>query len=1205
MKSRIRLLTLPMMLVGLAVFAPGHSQIAAQTTTPAKGRGWTLDEAMQQLRLYPQDPYLQYVAMQLARREKREGEIAQQIDQLIGRGEMFGGGNERVGQVDLFSLFSGSLAVQESLQLDTMRGQRRTRPRSVDAPQPVPTKPAPGAPEHEKKADELPRPVDKAAEPTPVEVKPQTPAAEPAQEAPPTKGGKGRVRKALKSLVGKALAVPPKSDTVAVSSLTGPTIKSHPWKEMLGGKKPDVGVMAKYVPEDFYLVEFRSLVKLLEVMDQSDLWSTHVFNQSVQEARTQLVGERLKKQLAVESNNLLRPIYDAVVEEVAVVGSDLYLREGSDVTLIFRAKQPEVLKARMEGFLANAEKAGAKRDAGNYLGVAFTHLETPDRTVHVYSAYPTPDVHVRSNSRIALERIIEAIQGKNAEGKAIHRLGDTDEYAYVRTLMPRGAAEEDGLVYLSDPFIRRLVGPQLKLTELRRMICYNHLKMIGHAALMYRTEFGKSPESLEQLAKSKCAPGVFGQGEFKCPEGGTYTLSADGLTGVCSHHGHSHSLTPCCEIPVKEVSRDEADEYRDFLENYNQYWRTFFDPIALRIQSTPKRYRIETIVLPLIDNSIYTNMARAFGGKPEPLDILPVPKRNIFSMAVRLNKHDLLREAGMEELLAEDKDQAPQEKERPDPTTQKVANDLRQVGLAMHNYLAAYNRFPGVAGDPQRDKGKLSWRVHLLPYLEQERLYQEFKLDEPWDSEHNKKLIAKIPDVYRPSNAKLATEGKTRIVVPVGPEMIFQADSPGRRIADITDGTSNTFLLMEADDGHSVVWTKPDDLAVDLKNPLAGLATRPPGAFVALLADGSTSFIRKSADPKTVAAMFTRAGGETAFLQPQEVVEDRFGLQPGGRSGFIPDFVQRLKLGELIAKGIGNQIGFHMYDAEPTFDFSLPQFLGMSMGSFNGRGLLGMGGGESMIGVLVTALNAPVYISVPVKDAKIVDDFLARLDGFLAVVAREKDRINRFIRIEQDYYQLPNGKGKDIRAYGFRFGPLKWRFFWGRIGDGLYIASKPFILDDLLAMHAAKAPQAVSKGPSAHGMIRLRPHNWDRVLADYRLGWAENNREACLHNLGPMTSLSRAVSGLAGNDLDKELEKLSGRLYGVRFFCPEEGRYVPSPDGGSMQCSVHGSVHAPKQPLAPSEKSSLGKLLREFDDMTLSLTFLEDGLRAVVTIDRK
>src|SRR5262249_18742398 len=178
---------------------------------------------------------------------------------------------------------------------------------------------------------------------------------------------------------------------------------------------------------------------------------------------------------------------------------------------------------------ANARKArsDAKFSEGKHRDVAFTHLETPDRDLNVYSAYPSANLHVRSNSKVAFERILDAIQGTAAAGKPVAGLGDSLEFQYIRTLMPRRATEEDGLVYLSDPFIRRLMGPQVKLTERRRVLCYNHLRMIGHASMLYRTEFGKPPASLEELVKTQCAPGLFGEGNLACPCGGHYPLSPD------------------------------------------------------------------------------------------------------------------------------------------------------------------------------------------------------------------------------------------------------------------------------------------------------------------------------------------------------------------------------------------------------------------------------------------------------------------------------------------------------------------------------------------------------------------------------------------------------------------------------------------------------------------------------------------------------
>ena len=165
----------------------------------------------------------------------------------------------------------------------------------------------------------------------------------------------------------------------------------------------------------------------------------------------------MKAQLAIETDPLSRPFYDMVVNEVALTGSDLYFREGTDVTLLFAVKQPEVFKLRMDGFLEAAAKSrpDAVRSTGKILGVDYVAVSTPDRAISAWSAYPRPNLHVRSNSKAALARVLAAIDGR----QGVARLGDAAEFKYIRTLMPRGDEREDGFVYLSDPFIRRIVGP--------------------------------------------------------------------------------------------------------------------------------------------------------------------------------------------------------------------------------------------------------------------------------------------------------------------------------------------------------------------------------------------------------------------------------------------------------------------------------------------------------------------------------------------------------------------------------------------------------------------------------------------------------------------------------------------------------------------------------------------------------------------------
>jgi hypothetical protein len=184
-------------------------------------------------------------------------------------------------------------------------------------------------------------------------------------------------------------------------------------------------------------------------------------------------------------------------------------------------------------------------------------------------------------------------------------------------------------------------------------------------------------------------------------------------------------------------------------------------------------------------------------------------------------------------------------------------NNLKQMSLAMLNYHDAQNHFPAAAICDRNGKPLLSWRVALLPYLEQQPLYTQFKLDEPWDGPNNIKLLGQMPKVYNCPSAQTPAN-ETVYQVFVGNGAIFET-TRGLRIPDITDGLSNTLLIVEAN--QSVPWTKPDDLPYNPNGPLPRLGGHSPNGFNAAAADGSTRFIPNNTPEQTLRSLITRNDG--------------------------------------------------------------------------------------------------------------------------------------------------------------------------------------------------------------------------------------------------------------------------------------------------------------------------------------------------------
>ncbi len=187
--------------------------------------------------------------------------------------------------------------------------------------------------------------------------------------------------------------------------------------------------------------------------------------------------------------------------------------------------------------------------------------------------------------------------------------------------------------------------------------------------------------------------------------------------------------------------------------------------------------------------------------------------------------------------------------------------NLKMIGLAIHNYHDTFKMFPfpnGRSELPEAQQGKLSWRVHILPQIDEALLYNKFHLDEAWDSKHNKALLAEMPAVYKLSDQ--TKPGYTQYVAPEGKGFLVDGDTP-RRFRDITDGSSNTLMVVTVKPDKAVPWTKPGGFDLDPAKAGKILGGYENGNLV-LFGDGRVLYLDPKLDAETLKALLTIGGQE-------------------------------------------------------------------------------------------------------------------------------------------------------------------------------------------------------------------------------------------------------------------------------------------------------------------------------------------------------
>ncbi|MCB9570061.1 MAG: hypothetical protein H6710_23040 [Myxococcales bacterium] len=432
------------------------------------------------------------------------------------------------------------------------------------------------------------------------------------------------IQEALQHDRGLRLRREPGARTIPIDTLSGPPLAEHPFAAMQAAlPDPNAGApepLAAAAPAEFWYVRSASLPLLLRLLDEADTWITPAVQLLQQNPEDRRLSERYATSLGVQRGEIARVLGSAAVGHVAIVGSDPYVREGTDVTLIFELREPTLYNAELDRYrLAaqqRAESSGGwlKTSARDYEGVT---IESTRDSLHRcrQERAIVGGLGLVSNSPRAIERVIDAIAGRRP------RLADAADFRYMRAR--EGAQAHDVSIFLSDALIAAVVGPVQKIQAARREQALAELLVPGYAALLYGWLEGAAPASREALVKS----GLLAADELRHRDGEKIDFEAPRLAPdlapptetTRSSWGTPAELTPILDLPpLTRVSAEEESAYRGFAATYQTYWKRFIDPVAVNLDIRAQEDQRELVdvdvrVLPLIDATDYRELTEMVG----------------------------------------------------------------------------------------------------------------------------------------------------------------------------------------------------------------------------------------------------------------------------------------------------------------------------------------------------------------------------------------------------------------------------------------------------------------------------------------------------------------------------------------------------------------------------------------------------------------
>ncbi|MFW5802335.1 MAG: hypothetical protein ACOCWJ_00315 [Verrucomicrobiota bacterium] len=397
---------------------------------------------------------------------------------------------------------------------------------------------------------------------------------------------------------------------IPVSEIAGVEVKSHPFDEMLGEDAGGRLPLADFVPVDRFMLHVRKPAALTPLLEDGGAFADTLGMLATGHSLDRDLRGRYLARLGMDEQWLKSVLESGAMAELALILPDLFVADGTDITIVARVPRLALLKP-----LLRALGVGE-------LGASPVARQNPDGSTSYWAA--TGEHLLIGTHRGELEAVLEIGANPTPETS----LGRSAEFRYMLTKLPQNKSTRM-YAYFSDPFIRRLVGPSVKIGQLRRLKERATLEGITAGGLLYRLDGHTGVPSVSELAEKGYVPEQL--------KGEGFTVNED-LSAVSPRYGMLADMSTIAEHPVEKCTEKEAEMYGEYVQAYSRFWRQFFDPIAIRLDDNDGQLALSTFILPLLDSAIYRQLRESLPDLEDggPLRIPQLDPEPVFGFSLAL-----------------------------------------------------------------------------------------------------------------------------------------------------------------------------------------------------------------------------------------------------------------------------------------------------------------------------------------------------------------------------------------------------------------------------------------------------------------------------------------------------------------------------------------------------------------------------------------